>query len=108
MGTDVILSPLRISDLERIIQQAVRSVIESTPSINQERKELLSTDEAAELIDRSKHTLYKLVGSKEIPFSKPRNGKLLFHRSELMKWVEASHRVTKRQSRQALRDSLNS
>jgi excisionase family DNA binding protein len=53
----------------------------------EERKEVLTLDEAARFLNMTKSYLYKLTSAGILPHSKP-NGKLLyFSREELTKWA---------------------
>lgn len=50
-------------------------------------KEILSFNEALELMDVSKSFLYKMTSECKINFFKPNNGKIYFRRSDLEEWM---------------------
>ena len=55
----------------------------------------LDFDGAREYLHFSRDQLYKLTAAKGIPFRKKRGGQgLLFHRSELDRWVQAAYEPT--------------
>ena len=51
-------------------------------------KEFLSLREAAEYLDMSKSSIYKLTSSRSINFTKPNRGKIYFNKEDLDQWVE--------------------
>ncbi len=51
------------------------------------QKEILSFKEAIVYMDVSSSYLYKLTSKREIPFFKPRGGKLYFKKSDLDRWM---------------------
>jgi excisionase family DNA binding protein len=55
----------------------------------------LDVEAALEYLPFSRDQLYKLTAAKAIPFRKKRDGQgLLFHRTELDRWLEASYEPT--------------
>lgn len=48
----------------------------------------LDVEEAANLVKRTKGTLYKMVCNKEVPFHKKGN-RLIFYKTELLEWLTA-------------------
>ena len=48
--------------------------------------------EAAEFLNLSKPTLYRLVSHREIPFHK-QSGKLYFIEKELLEWIKAGRKL---------------
>jgi excisionase family DNA binding protein len=55
--------------------------------------ELLTLEQAAQLLNRSKSTLYGMVNRLEIPHTK-KGRRLTFKRSELYEWLEEGRRKT--------------
>ena len=51
------------------------------------KKQILSFNEALELLDVSKSFLYKMTSECKITFFKPNNGKIYFRRSDLEEWM---------------------
>lgn len=60
------------------------------------QKDILNLDEAAEYLNISKSTLYKMTSKKEIPHYKP-NRCVYFERTELDNWVRSAHVLTEEQ-----------
>lgn len=50
-------------------------------------KDILSFKEAAQYLDLSESSLYKLTSDSRITFHKPNGGKLYFKKSDLDKWM---------------------
>ena len=50
-------------------------------------KEILSFKEAAQYLDLSESSLYKLTSNSKITFFKPNGGKLYFKKIDLDKWM---------------------
>lgn len=50
-------------------------------------KDILSFKEAAQYLDLSESSLYKLTSDSKITFHKPNGGKLYFKKSDLDKWM---------------------
>lgn len=108
MSTDVILSPIRLSDLGLLIQNAVQAALsEFSPPTAPQEKEFLSITETAEFLNLSKGTIYKLVHYKQIPVNKPRNGRLLFSHAELTKWIKAGRLATQDEISEAINLQLS-
>lgn len=55
-------------------------------SLQEKKVEILNVKEAAELIKLSTHQIYRLTSRREIPHYKV-NGKLVFEKYMLLKWV---------------------
>ncbi len=92
---DFLLSPIRLSDLDELIKNAVRQgIAEASSTPQQKEKEPLSIDEAALFTGLHKSTLYKLSHERAIPVHRPRGGRLVFFRSELMDWIRAGKKST--------------
>jgi len=94
---DVILFPLRISDLDQMIRQAVNDAFSSQVTNPQPKTddEVLYIADLERLTGYKKGYLFKLVHERTIPFHKPNNGKLFFLRSEIMAWIKAGRRATR-------------
>lgn len=50
-------------------------------------KDILSFKEAAQYLDLSESSLYKLTSESKITFHKPNGGKLYFEKSDLNNWM---------------------
>lgn len=58
-------------------------------------KEFLSLREAAEYLDMSKSSIYKLTSGRSINFAKPNGGKIYFNKEDLDQWVEKNKFLSK-------------
>ena len=56
--------------------------------------DVLSIEQAAELLTLTTQTLYGLVSARKIPFSKPTGSRLYFLRSELIEWLKSNRTAT--------------
>lgn len=63
--------------------------------------QILTIEEAAALIKLSKNTIYNLVSSAVIPYSK-KGKRLYFSKKELMAWLMSGRRKTRREIAAAL------
>jgi len=107
MSPDIILSPIRLSDLDELIKNAVKQgIAEAHPTQQREEKEPLSIDEAAVFTGLCKSTLYKFSHERTIPVHRPRNGRLIFFRSELMEWIKAGKKSTHAEISEAIDNQL--
>lgn len=72
------------SDIKRLIQETVNAI----KCKLEDEKEMLTIGEAAEYLQVSKSTVYKLTSTHQIPFYKP-NGKMIYiHRQDLVDWIK--------------------
>ena len=93
---EIILSPLKLSDIEIIIQDSVRKGIERTlqsKTDNQNDSDLLDIKQASQLLGLAIPTLYAKVSERIIPHSK-RGKKLYFSKNQLNEWVRSGKRKT--------------
>ena len=96
-------SPVQVLAHQIFSQQQVEDRIGALENVFLCQKEILNFDEAAEYLNMSKSTLYKLTSKKEIPHYKP-NRFVFFERSELDKWIRTAAIKTEEQ----LNDQVNS
>lgn len=52
------------------------------------KKEILTMDDACQMLGMSKSYLYRLTSERQIPHFKPLNKVVYFKRSELISWIE--------------------
>jgi excisionase family DNA binding protein len=52
-------------------------------------REYFNIKELTEYLNISKQTIYKLIKEKKIPFHQINNGKFLFNKNEIIKWIES-------------------
>ena len=62
-------------------------LLEQIQGMLQENEIPLTFEQARQLLQVSKSTLYKLTFRRAIPFTKPGGGKLYFKRSDLIAWM---------------------
>lgn len=71
-----------LTDLRKIISEEVSKTSDRVPE-----KSIITIDEAAELLDLSKGSIYRLTSTNKIPFIK-KGGILRFERAALLKWLK--------------------
>jgi excisionase family DNA binding protein len=98
---DVLLSPIRLNELEALIQNSVRKVLEDSPQStpptepNDEAGPMLNIHQAAEFLNLTVPTIYTYVHEGKIPHYKPTGGKrLYFSKHELREWIKAGRKKT--------------
>lgn len=90
--------PQRIAALSEQLSQLTQDMGKLSKQISSRKKPstepepFIGIEEACELVHLAKPTIYKLAQKGLIPYYKP-SKELLFRRSELIKWVEESHRI---------------
>lgn len=84
-------------DLAETLKTILRTVLAEekkiTPIMVKPQKEIINVEEACELINLAKQTLYGLTCKGKIPHFK-RGKKLLFRRTELVEWLEEGRQLT--------------
>lgn len=66
-------------------------------SVNAPYPEMLTTDQATEMLGISKAYLFKLTSRKLIPHFKPMGKKIYFDRSQLIHWMRSNPVATTRE-----------
>ena len=104
---NIILSPIKLQELESAIYRQVKKVLsEITENQQTDKNDLINLDEAAKFLSVARATMYGYVYKKVLPFRK-RRGRVYFSKSELLEWVNASRRPSKDEIQQAAKESLN-
>lgn len=105
---DILLSPIRFSELEILIQNSVRKVMAeiTDQATTTEENDIRTADQIAKLLSVSLPTVYGYVHFKQIPFMK-RRGKLYFSRKEVEEWLKEGRRMTRAESIRASLDTLS-
>jgi excisionase family DNA binding protein len=80
----------RLNRLEHLLEL----ILESSVTLPGEDQKPLGISEAAKHIGKSKPTIYRLVGEREIPHHK-KGGKLYFFKEELDEWIKTGKVKTK-------------
>lgn len=70
-----------------IIQKQLKEIIALLTKQNLLEKEFFTLEEAAQFLNQSRSSLYKLTSKKEIPFYVPGGKMIYFRRSELESWI---------------------
>lgn len=104
---DILLTPLRLHELETLIQNSVRKVLnEQTPKGNESANDILSVEQAGAFLNLAKQTIYGFTLKNEIPFFK-RGKKLYFRKSELEQWLTQGKQKTLKEIQQDAKDYIN-
>ena len=83
------------SELEELIQQSIRKVInEGIKEPPEGVKEIFTIDEASKFLNLAKQTIYGFTSKNLIPFIK-RGKKLYFKKAELNNWLMEGKKLTK-------------
>ena len=69
------------------IQKQLKEIIALLTKQNLLEKEFFTLEEAAQFLNQSRSSLYKLTSKKEIPFYVPGGKMIYFRRSELELWI---------------------
>jgi excisionase family DNA binding protein len=93
--TDILFTPLRLDEMEILIERACRKVFNELKNVDSiiDEDKFIGIKDAAKLLNLSVPSVYTLVHKRQIPFYKRRQ-KLYFKRSELLRWIEAGRRKT--------------
>lgn len=87
----MVFSPFEVkSFIEQTVQETIERVVQEYDLLGQKEahKEILTIDEACELLNLAKPTIYTLTSRGEIPHNKV-SKKLLFRYSDLLAWVDS-------------------
>ena len=92
---DILLTPIRLDELETLIQNSVRKVLNENPSSSSQdpSDQLLTIQETAELLHLSVPTVYGLVHRKIVPVCK-KGKRLYFPKKELIEWIKSGRKKT--------------
>ena len=88
---DILFTPIRLNELEMLIQNSVRKVLlEKIILSPPPQLEIIFLKDVCELTNLKPQTIYGLINKNKIPFNKPSGTKKVwFRRSEILKWFEA-------------------
>ncbi len=90
----VLMTP---DELALLIHSSVRKAMaEHTSTSSDSNDKPLSIDEASDFLHIPKATLYQFTSTRKIPFQKV-GKKILFFKNELIAWVEAGKKKTKKE-----------
>lgn len=86
----IVITP---EELERIITQSIAQAMAG--KVGSTDSEFISIEQAANVVNLSKHTIYSMVNRREIPYYK-RGKRLYFKSLELREWI-GSQKVKSRE-----------
>ncbi|MEP6465849.1 MAG: helix-turn-helix domain-containing protein [Parafilimonas sp.] len=91
---NLVFTQLSISEIRQLFRQELQTYFDNKPqTVAKDIDELLSIQQAADLIKLSVATIYGLVSRSEIPVSK-KGKRLYFSQQELTEWIKAGRKKT--------------
>jgi excisionase family DNA binding protein len=96
MEQEILLSPIKLSELGELVETSVRKAFERSTFTKVDSKnepDLVDIKEASKLLGLAIPTLYAKVSERRIPHSK-QGKKLYFSRKQLEEWVKSGQRKT--------------
>lgn len=88
MNQEILLSPIRLADIERLIEQSVKRAMKDLTPPDKPTPQEGNIDFAAHVIQTmSKSKIYKLTSENAIPHRKRGGRTLWFNRAELEQWL---------------------
>ena len=94
--TDILFSPIRLNELETLIQNSVARALKAQQNSKKDsdvQSELLTIKQAAEFLSLAVPTIYSKVSRGELPVMK-REKRLYFSRQELIEYLKAGRKKT--------------
>lgn len=92
---ETVLMSIPVKELQTLIIDCVKVCLQNTPQSPQnDTGQLLTIQQAGEILNLSVPTIYGLVSRAEIPVSK-RGKRLYFSKQELLDWVKSGRKKTK-------------
>jgi len=104
---DILMSPIRLNELDVLIQNSVRKVLAEINSTqpDHDQDDILTVEEAAVFLKVKRPTIYAYIYNKQIPSVKKR-GRVYFRKSTLLEWLGEGQRMTRNEIKQAAAESL--
>ncbi len=90
---DIILISISKKELESLIEQVIRRVLNDSEPLHPEGDTLLSAKETATFLKIALATLYEYTRNQKIPHSKI-GKRLYFSKNDLMTWIKTGRRKT--------------
>lgn len=91
---DVLLSPIRLSELEALICSSIeKALTKQHAAPSEERDPFLSVQQAAKFLNLTVPTIYSKVSKGELPVMK-RSKRLYFSKEDLKKYVKEGRQQT--------------
>ena len=95
---DILLTPIRLNELETLIQNSVERAIKANKPQQVEPKEeteqLITFDELAELLHISKTTAYSNYSKGLIPGGCKQGKRVLFDRQIVINWIKSGRKLS--------------
>ena len=104
---NIILSSLSLEEIASHVAEKVYTLQKRNNEQKEETKdnEFLTIDQASELLNLAKPTIYTLTHKSKIPFIK-KGKKLYFKKSDLIEWLNAGRRLTRTEIEEEADDFL--
>jgi excisionase family DNA binding protein len=104
---NIILTTLSLDDIASQVAEKVYSLQQKN---NEQREvaqenEFLTINQASELLNLAKPTIYTLTCKNEVPFIK-KGKKLYFKKADLIEWLNAGRRMTKSEIEEEVNNHL--
>lgn len=101
---NIFLTSLTLPELKAVFRKEIENYFGSQAStLDSTNNKLFTIDEAANFLNLSKPTLYRLVSEKNIPHSK-KGKRLYFSREKLTEWVESGEVRTQAQIKKEVKN----
>ena len=93
--TDVLLSPIRLNELELLIENSVQRAVKNfnTTTQQHEADELLTVPDTAKFLSLSVATVYTLISKGELPVMK-RSKRCYFSKVDLLNYLKEGRKKT--------------
>lgn len=100
---DVLLTPIRLNELEALIQNSVEKALRAIPlQHSSDADEIFDVDAASDFLGLSKSTIYTKNSKGELPVMNMGGGrKLYFSRKELVEYLRAGRKMTNKEIQEA-------
>jgi len=89
--TDILFSPIRLNELETLIQNSVRKALDESQSKKRDNQpdadELLTVQACAKFLNLSVPTIYGKISRNELPFMK-KSKRVYFLKTDLIKFLK--------------------
>ena len=85
--------PKVVSEIYNKLNSIERLLLQKTPNSIREADKIMNLQQAAEMLNLTKQTIYGLVHESKIPVSK-KGRRLYFSKLELLAWIKSGRRKT--------------
>lgn len=91
-----VFTQMSAADIRQLFREELQAYFASTKKDSaqaNEPEDLLNIEQAGEIVNLKRSTIYRLIGKRAIPFSK-QGKKVYFQKSELIAWVKSGRKKT--------------